>query len=616
MNPSSKFPLSAEPAITSTPSGMTRRQAIITGGVGSILAASVFPNLKLQANEWSSLPAAPSFTPFTQALPIPGRLGDATLSPEPGCETARCGSLDVYHGIAPEFHPNHPSHHPDWDRLPTRHHFMEVNHAVHQFVPGIETPCLAYFANGTTPSVPGPTFRMRHGQPAVIRMKNSIDLETSLHHHGAHSPSHSDGHPVHYTFHGECRDYYYPNVAPRHHGEQDLSENPSTMWYHDHGNDVTAHNVAHGLAGFSIFTDSIEEDLISRKVLPAVDDASGAQGAYDIPMAFHDTALNPDGTIYWDPLNHDGRIGNIFLTNGVAQPYLNVERRAYRFRFLCANLARIIELRLSTGQPWLQISNDSWLLPKATSVSTIRLIPGKRADVIVDFSRMPEGTVLYIENIMDQDNGRKPNGVDLKKRVPYVQLRVVGKTPQFGSLKIGAGTPLRPHVPITPDEIVATRVFVLNRSNGAWQINQEFYNATRCDAAIKVGTAERWILQNKSGGWWHPLHIHLESHQIQKINGKAPKEVWAAKTDTSPLEDNTQIEMFMKFRTFCGPFVFHCHNNNHEDMRMMKQFEVCGPDPVTKATKPPMLNGRFYNVDSETCGIPQPDIDANPHLFS
>jgi len=43
---------------------------------------------------------------------------------------------------------------------------------------------------------------------------------------------------------------------------------------------------------------------------------------------------------------------------------------------------------------------------------------------------------------------------------------------------------------------------------------------------------------------------------------------------------------------------------------------VCGPDPVTGATKPPMLNGRFYNVDSETCGIPQPDIDANPHLFS
>jgi FtsP/CotA-like multicopper oxidase with cupredoxin domain len=615
MNPNSDL-TTGNSATSNIATGMTRRQAIITGGVGTILAAGIFPNLKLRANEWSSLPEAPRFTPFTQPLPIPGRLGKRNLSPEPGCEEARCGSAAVYHGIAPEFYTNHPAHHPDWDQKPTACHYMEIQHAVHQFVPGIESPCFAYSAGGTTPSFPGPTFRMRHGEPAVIRLKNTIDLETSLHHHGAHSPSHSDGHPVHYTFHGECRDYYYPNAAPRHHGEQDLSENPSTMWYHDHGNDVTAHNVAHGLCGFSLFTDSIEEDLISRKVLPEVDDAFGNQGAYDIPMAFHDTALNPDGTIYWDPLNLDGRIGNIFTTNGVAQPYLNVERRAYRFRFLCANLARVIELRLSNGQAWLQISNDSWLLPKAVSVSTIRLIPGKRADVIVDFSRMPEGTVLYIENIMDQDNGRKPNGVDLKKRVPFVKLCVVGKTATNNSLRIGAGTPLRPHVAITQDEIVATRVFELNRSNGAWQINKEFYNATRCDAQIQCGTAERWILRNNSGGWWHPLHIHVESHQIQKINGRAPKAVWAAKTDTSPLEDGTEIEIFMKFRTFCGPFVFHCHNNNHEDHRMMKQIEICGTDAVTGKMNPPMLNGSYYAVEPDTCGIPQPDIDANPHLFS
>ena len=28
----------------------------------------------------------------------------------------------------------------------------------------------------------------------------------------------------------------------------------------------------------------------------------------------------------------------------------------------------------------------------------------------------------------------------------------------------------------------------------------------------------------------------------------------------------------MKFRTFKGPFVFHCHNMEHEDMRMMMNF--------------------------------------------
>ena len=65
-------------ATSNIATGMTRRQAIITGGVGTILAAGIFPNLKLRANEWSSLPEAPRFTPFTQPLPIPGRLASAT----------------------------------------------------------------------------------------------------------------------------------------------------------------------------------------------------------------------------------------------------------------------------------------------------------------------------------------------------------------------------------------------------------------------------------------------------------------------------------------------------------------------------------------------------------
>jgi hypothetical protein len=29
-----------------------------------------------------------------------------------------------------------------------------------------------------------------------------------------------------------------------------------------------------------------------------------------------------------------------------------------------------------------------------------------------------------------------------------------------------------------------------------------------------------------------------------------------------------------------------------------------------------MLNGSYYAVEPEICGIPQTDIDANPHLFS
>ena len=36
----------------------------------------------------------------------------------------------------------------------------------------------------------------------------------------------------------------------------------------------------------------------------------------------------------------------------------------------------------------------------------------------------------------------------------------------------------------------------------------------------------------------------------------------------------------MRFRTFQGPFVFHCHNLNHEDMRMMYQMDPRLSDAV------------------------------------
>jgi hypothetical protein len=49
---------------------------------------------------------------------------------------------------------------------------------------------------------------------------------------------------------------------------------------------------------------------------------------------------------------------------------------------------------------------------------------------------------------------------------------------------------------------------------------------------------------------------------------------------------------------------------------MMKQFEVCGQDPVTGVKNPPTLNGEWFSVDEKTAGIPQDFIKANPHIFS
>lgn len=144
----------------------------------------------------------------------------------------------------------------------------------------------------------------------------------------------------------------------------------------------------------------------------------------------------------------------------------------------------------------------------------------------------------------------------------------------LNNISVEPGTAIRgPFIPITEDEICATRTFEFVRRNGAWQINNMFFSPRRSDVVPLQNSAERWIFINKSGGWVHPIHIHLEAHQIQKFNGKTPPPSLRFNVDLSPLEEGGTSEFFIKFRTFTGPFVFHCHNLEHEDMRMMHAFD-------------------------------------------
>lgn len=339
--------------------------------------------------------------------------------------------------------------------------------------------------------------------------------------------------------------------------------------------DIAGDTCVHGLAGFYLQYDDLELNLIRRNVLPA--------DQYDIPVLIQDRRFNSDGTIFYDPLDHNGYLGDVYVVNGKAFPKFHVQRRKYRFRFLNGCNARHMELRLSSNASFLGLGTDSWLYPQAVVRSTLLLSPAKRADVIIDFTNAPNE--VFLENILQQSDGRGPDGKleDREVQIPGTQVLkfVVEGARRSDSATVSVGAPLRPHVPIRAEEIVETRVFEFHRRNGAWQINQKFFDEFRSDACPKLGTAERWILRNGSGGWWHPVHMHLESHQIQKINGTIPPLSERFKVDTTMLGPNTEAEIFMRFRTFRGPFVFHCHNIEHEDMRMMFVFDPRTDGPLS-----------------------------------
>lgn len=140
------------------------------------------------------------------------------------------------------------------------------------FINGVKNPTLLYCYGGL---LPGPTFRFRHGMPTVVRFNNHLPTEISIHHHGGHNPTHADGFPSYYVLQGESRDYLYPNILPLRINEEgkteiDFGEGQSTTWYHDHGLDATAFNVSHGLAGFALWYDELELELIRKGVLPGL----------------------------------------------------------------------------------------------------------------------------------------------------------------------------------------------------------------------------------------------------------------------------------------------------------------------------------------------------------
>jgi hypothetical protein len=333
---------------------------------------------------------------------------------------------------------------------------------------------------------------------------------------------------------------------------------------------------------------------------------------YDIPLAITDRQFNADGSFFYDgfPIGNknDGYLGDVTVINGKSYPYLYVEPTQYRLRLLGASAARFwrmsIQNEAGVMQNHLRIGNDSWLMPQPVQMSDFILAPANRADIVMDFSAYAPGTTLYLVNTAEQHRGAGPQGkLDTIGSTGFSEriMKIVVGTPTSTTVTntINTNTLLREHTPILAAEISNRRTFEFVRSNGMWLINQVHWDSQISNAPMPLGVAEEWTLVNGSGGWWHPIHVHLESHQLQTINGRRPGPDYFPekqfKSDTTILGPNTTVTVFIKFRTFEGPFAFHCHTTQHEDSMMMFNIDPNLDGPSYKAGDPIPLD-RNYTV--------------------
>ena len=128
-----------------------------------------------------------------------------------------------------------------------------------------------------------------------------------------------------------------------------------------------------------------------------------------------------------------------------------------------------------------------------------------------------------------------------------------------------------------------------------WLINGRTFEMTEVAdwERVKLNTTEVWEFTNSgsSGGRMggmmqmpHPVHIHgLQFQIIERDVSQVSPSVWNSMKDGF-IDDGWQdiflllpgmrVKVALKFEDFIGLFIYHCHNLEHEDMGMMRNYEV------------------------------------------
>ena len=450
-----------------------------------------------------------------------------------------------------------------------------------RFVPGLATTIAGY--NGI---FPGPTIRLNQGTRSEVRIRNALPasgllhsraFRTVTHLHGSASLPQYDGYANDFTAVGKVKNYQYPN-----------GQAARTMWYHDHNTHLTAQNVYSGLAGIYALHDPFE-----LAQLP--------QGEFDVPLMISDAMFKADGSFGYNDNGHKGLWGDIILVNGVPWPTMKVKPRIYRFRVLIASVARSYRPTLSTGEPIYIVGTDGGMTPTVQAVRSWRQGTAERYEILIDFRKYKPGQTVELRNLSNKNN------VSFANTGKIMKFKVVADSgSNAGSISaiptfLDDGGAVHPELgalatmSLTPAMAKVKRKMVVDRGKGLWRINGttwadvEKSNFTKLFGNPQPYDVEQWTIINASGGWFHPVHIHLVDGKIigRNINGGKPFAWEKGPKDVYYVGENESVTVLMQFDTggaAGGRYMIHCHNLSHEDHDMMIQFAVGDyrvNDPVT-----------------------------------
>jgi len=420
----------------------------------------------------------------------------------------------------------------------------------------------------------GPIMRLNKGQRVRIDFTNQLPQESIIHWHGMHVPAEMDGHPRYVVGNGGSYTY-----------EFEVLNRAGTYWYHPHPHGRTGPQVYAGMAGFLLVSDEEERAL----ELP--------DGEYDIPLVIQDRTFNSSNQLVYggngmmDQMM--GFLGNQVLVNGQPDFTLSVSTRAYRLRLLNGSNSRIYKLAWDDGTPLTVIGNDGGLLEKPVQYPYVTMGPAERVELWVDFSDRPVGSKLVMQNWYVASSqgmmggGRRSSSVQ-GGAFPIFTVSVDKQVNEPATLPSRLSTIKR----IPESEAVTTRrVNLRMQPPGGWTLNGRTFEMTDVapDEQVKLGTTEIWEFVNGGGMMGgmslpHPIHMHGQQFQVldRSVNSGGRRAWEAVKDgyvdggwkDTVLVMPGERVRVLRRFADFTGLFLYHCHNLEHEDMGMMRNFEI------------------------------------------
>lgn len=587
---------------TATPRVDARRRSLLKASLAATAAAPMVLTPRKTEAQPTPLPPSPPTTPWVEELPTqitPLAPMAAGLNPAPtvanNWANGECGRAEhqrYYELCGPGGVAGTPLQY----QLTAKENPAWLFNGNNPYYP--PQPIWGFEGNTPGATTPGPTIVARYGQSIICRIRNELPAnhtgfgspEISTHLHNMHTPSESDGFAGDYysatqagptlASPGWFQDHFYPNVCAgldEFGGIGDPREALGTLFYHDHTEGVTAPNVLKGMMGFYLIHDNLDTGNETTGLrLPS--------HPYDYPLAFSDKRFDSGGRLTFDELNPEGVLGDKVVVNGKIEPVLRVARRKYRLRLLNAGPSRYYEFYLqnaggNTLYTFAHIASDGNLLPNALANQfRVRLAVAERADIVVDFSRFPVGTTLYLVNQLLQVDTRQPDRV----QAPGTRVLkfVVDRNPPTPDLSV-VPTVLRPLRPLpTAAQLAAlpVRTWVFERSGGMWSVNGQFFNMFTPRATPARGSAEIWEFVNIDNGWQHPVHVHFEEGRILSktengVNVTIPLHERGRK-DVFNLGQRSTMRVLFRFRDFNGKYLMHCHNLTHEDHAMMVRYDV------------------------------------------